>query len=90
MSIIIEGLSKLQKDTIAIWEDDLVCHKTVNGSVIGVQRFIFTYGILLDLNNHFYRQRYCFDSLQNAIGFYNDYDGSQVPIVGIDGCTAIK
>ncbi len=72
------------------WEDCTIVQKEVNGKVICIQRFIFTYGILLDCEMYRYKARYCFEDLTNAIGFYNDYDGTQVPIIGKDGCTAIK
>ncbi len=72
------------------WKEELIYQKSVGNKVIGIQRFIFTYGVILDVKMWSYGGRYCFSDLTSALGFYNEYDGTQVPIIGKDGCTAIK
>ena len=61
-----------------------------NGEVCGILRFVFTYGVCVGLDMIGYRCRFCFDTEQNAKLFLSEWDGSYLPVVGEDGCTAIK
>ena len=84
-------MSKLKVDAIIeSWNDHVVATKVIGNKVYALQPFLFTYGVLLDLTTLSYKGRYCFGSLTEAKVFWNDFDGSQVPIVGVNGCTAIK
>ncbi len=76
--------------TLYNWNDDVLKLKVINRKVYALQPFMFTYGVLNELTPHTYKSRYCFDSLAEAMLFWDKYDGSQTPIVGKDGCTAIK
>ena len=84
-------MSKLKVDAITeSWNDHVISTKVIGSRVYALQPFLFTYGVLLDLTVLSYRGRYCFGSLAEAKVFWDAFDGSQVPIVGVDGCTAIK
>ncbi len=84
-------MSKLKVDAIIeSWNDHVVATKVIGNKVYALQPFAYTYGILLDVDVDSYRGRYCFGSLTEAVSFWNNFTGSQVPIVGVDGCTAIK
>lgn len=54
------------------------------------QRFIFTWGVCFGLDKTGYKGRYCFADQCSAEGFLLNWDGITVPVVGEDGCTAIK
>lgn len=56
----------------------------------GLQRFIFTVGVCHGLDNIGRKGRFCFHTLGDALAFYEEWDGSKLPVVGEDGCTAIK
>lgn len=65
----------------------------VDGNLCALSKFIFTWGVIIGLTPAVIGGRYCFDTKQNAVLFYEDYkksSGQVVPVVGIDGCTAIK
>ncbi len=68
--------------------------KTDHWGWCGINRYIFTYGVLYNMNQWSVGGRFCFDTKGNALAFYKDLikDGKAVelPVVGIDGCTAIK
>lgn len=64
--------------------------RLVNGRWCGTQRFIYTVGVVLGLDETGYTNRFCFDTEQNAALFLKDWDGSTLPVVGDDGCKAIK
>lgn len=84
-------MRKLQVDAIVeSWNDHVVATKVIGNTVYALQPFMFTYGILLDVDLHSYRGRYCFGSLTEAVSFWNNFTGVEVPIIGVDGCTAIK
>ena len=56
----------------------------------GIGRFMFTHGVLFGMDITGYKGRYCFQDQCSAEGFMLDWDGITVPVVGVDGCTAIK
>ena len=62
----------------------------INGMLCGIQRYMFTVGVCVDMDETGYRMRFCFDTWQNAFLFLNEWDGVTLPVVGDDGCTAIK
>ena len=80
------------EQTIAIWNPEVsisdVC--VIAGMVCCLERFIFTVGVCFGLKGHYRHGRFCFDTLQNARSFLCRWDGTSYPIVGEDGCTAIK
>jgi len=64
--------------------------RLVNGRWCGTMRFMYTVGVVLGLDDSGYTNRFCFDTEQNAALFLKDWDGSTLPEIGVDGCTAIK
>jgi hypothetical protein len=76
--------------TMHEWNDHVMAIKVVGGKVYALQAFMFTYGVLLDLSPSFYEKRYCFGNLADAKIFWDAFDGTQVPVIGENGCTAIK
>ena len=63
---------------------------TRDHGLVGIGRFIYTCGVCLNLDETGYVGRFCFDTLQNARLFLQDWDCITPPTVGLDGCTAIK
>ena len=57
---------------------------------VGISRFIYTVGVLWGLDETGYAGRFCFDTYNDAVLFLRDWDGTTYPVVGEDGCTAIK
>lgn len=78
--------------TTMLWVDFLIDEKVheVNGMLCGIQRFMFTYGLLFGLDASVYEGRFCFNNITDAREFLNNWDGKTYPVVGVDGCTAIK
>ena len=64
--------------------------RLVNGDWCGTQRFIYTCGVCIGLDETGYKHRFCFDTMQNADLFLKDWNGESSPRVGVDGCKAIK
>lgn len=58
--------------------------------VCGILRFIYTVGVCYGLDETGYAGRFCFDTAQNAALFLQNWDGETLPVIGEDGCTAIK
>jgi len=52
--------------------------------------FIHTWGVCYGITYKGYKGRFCFDNLADAQGFLREWDGVTQPIVGENGCTAIK
>ncbi len=77
-------------DIERIWGKDVSNIKEVDGIYYGVMRMMFTVGIAVGLGHGVYGGRFCFNSLQDALAFYHDWDFKTRPIVGQDGCTADK
>lgn len=73
-----------------MWEPYVKDIREHDGKLYALQAFAFTWGLMLNLNGAVYDGRFCFDTLQNAQGFYDDWDFKTYPVVGEDGCTAIK
>lgn len=55
-----------------------------------IQYFIFTVGVCFGLDETGRAGRFCFADLQSAMSFYQDWDGTTQPIIGQNGCLAIK
>ena len=64
--------------------------RLVNGAWCGTQRFIYTVGVVMGLDESGYKNRFCFDTEQNAALFLKEWDGTTLPVIGDDGCKAIK
>jgi hypothetical protein len=58
--------------------------------ICGIQRMIFTVGACYGMDESGMKGRFCFDTQQNAELFLRDWDGTTLPEVGTDGCTALK
>ena len=56
----------------------------------GIARMIFTVGVCYGLDDTGLQGRFCFDTYQNAKLFLDEWDGQTLPVIGEDGCTAIK
>lgn len=55
-----------------------------------LQRMIFTVAVWHGIGPVTMGGRFCFDSIFSAANFYLDWDGKTLPVVGVDGCKAIK
>jgi hypothetical protein len=64
--------------------------RLIDGEFCGLMRFIFTTGVCYGLDPTGYRGRFCFDNHMDASMFLKDWDGETPPVIGKDGCTAIK
>lgn len=64
--------------------------REVNGLVCGCRRYFYTVGVCIGLDEYGMSGRYCFDDMLSAALFIRDWDGVTPPVVGEDGCTAIK
>ena len=73
-----------------IWGSECLHIKEVDGIYYGIMRMMFTVGIAVGLGYYSYGGRFCFNTLQDALAFYNDWDFKTRPTVGVDGCTADK
>ena len=61
-----------------------------NGFLCCVGRFLYTWGVLVDIDMEGCWGRFCFDTQANAVLFLKEWNGYTFPVVGEDGCTAIK
>jgi spermidine/putrescine-binding protein len=50
-----------------------------DGRVIGVNQFIFTYGLMVDVDRISYERRYCYDDLWDALEAFREWDGAGHP-----------
>ena len=57
---------------------------------VGLYRFAFTWGVVYGLHSTGYLGRFCFDNLTCARMFLKEWDGQTLPVVGEDGCVALK
>jgi hypothetical protein len=64
--------------------------REIDGMVCATMRFIYTVGVCYGIDATGYRGRFCFESHQCADLFLKDWDGQTPPVIGEDGCTAIK
>jgi hypothetical protein len=62
----------------------------IDGMVCATMRFIYTVGVCYGIDSTGYRGRFCFESYQCAELFLKDWDGKTLPVIGEDGCKAIK
>jgi len=62
----------------------------VNMQFCGIMRMVYTVGVFYGLDEYGRRGRFCFDTEQNAELFLADWDGETPPVVGVDGCKAVK
>ncbi len=56
----------------------------------GLYRFLFTVGVCHGMDWSGLSGRFCFESLPSALNFYVNWDGITLPVLGENGCTAIK
>ena len=64
--------------------------RCIDGIWCGLMRFLYTVGVCHGMDEHSIKGRFCFDTYQNASLFLKDWDGETPPVIGDDGCTAIK
>ena len=50
-----------------------------SGRQAGVVPFLFTWAIVADFNSEGYGQRWCYETLQDALGALDDWDGEGEP-----------
>ena len=86
----LQMLTEDRKLALKIYENCYRNLRLVNGAWCGTQRFIYTVGVCLGLDDSGYQNRFCFDSEQNAALFLKEWDGATLPEIGVDGCKAIK
>lgn len=90
--LVASSCKSLDFDMMAYWQDQHYFDIRFFGhhGYCGLQRFMFTVGVCLGLTFSGYECRFCFNTLNDAQHFYKHWDGTTVPVIGIDGCTAIK
>ena len=64
--------------------------REIDGVVYGIRRFMYTVGVCGGIDETGYSGRFCFSSHMNATLFLMNWDGHTLPVIGEDGCTAIK
>ena len=62
-----------------IWGEECTHIKEENNIYYGIMRMAFTVGIAVDLDRHAYGGRFCFNTLQDALSFYHDWDFKNSP-----------
>jgi hypothetical protein len=84
-------LNELEPDLIIhLYKEGYTNLKMVNNQLCGIKEFIFTFGVCCDMDKHGYRYRFCFSDKKYALDFLDSWDGETLPMVGVNGCTAIK
>ena len=58
--------------------------------VCGILRQAYSVGVFYGLCESGYDGRFCFNTELNALLFLKDWDGVTLPVIGVDGCKAIK
>ena len=66
---------------ITILEDDNVC---------AIMASLFTWDVCYGVDYEGCKGRFCFNNLVDARKFLKEWDGVTHPVVGENGCTAIK
>lgn len=64
--------------------------RVIDGVVCGTMRFMFTVGVCIGIDDVGYSGRFCFNTQMEADLFLAEWDGQTMPVIGEDGCTAIK
>ena len=64
--------------------------REIDGVVCGLMRFMYTVGVCYGIDAVGYSGRFCFSNHLNAVMFLQEWDGATPPVIGEDGCTAIK
>ena len=64
--------------------------RVIDGVVCGTFRFIYTVGVCYGIDDVGYSGRFCFDNQLSAKLFLKEWDGETLPVIGEDGCKAIK
>ncbi len=79
-------------EVIESWKADGLHSNFVmrNDLLCCVSRKMYTWGVVVDLTESGCWGRFCFDTKANAILFLDGWDAYSYPVVGLDGCTAIK
>ena len=74
-----------------MWVDEVLNMRENDGVYFGILPFMFTWGVAVNFRpNGTYDGRFCFNTLQEALAFYNEWDYKTRPTVGENGCTADK
>ncbi len=64
--------------------------RVIDGVICATMRFIYTVGVCYGIDSTGYRGRFCFGTQLEADLFLIEWDGVTLPVVGEDGCKAIK
>lgn len=65
--------------------------RKIDGVLYGILRQIYTVGVFYGIDEQGNNKgRICFDTYQNAALFLKYWDGYTMPVVGVDGCKAVK
>ena len=64
--------------------------REIDGMVCGLMRFIYTVGVCFKIDETGYGGRFCFSNRYLALAFLKEWDGETPPVIGEDGCVAIK
>ena len=86
-----EKMNPRQRDLIIeSWEPYSRDIREINGMICAIEKWMFTWSVSYGLCISGRAGRYCFNTLCDCLAFYKDWDGIEVPVVGVDGCTAVK
>jgi hypothetical protein len=72
-----ERTDKIKK--LAMEELGYLATRVIDGKVYGLTRFIFTIGLIVDVQEDGYERRYCYDSLGEAMSDFKTWDGRGHP-----------
>lgn len=65
--------------------------RNIDGMLCGIMGQVYTVGVFYGIDEIGNNEgRICFDTYQNAELFLQDWDGHTLPVVGEDGCKAVK
>ena len=65
--------------------------RNIDGNLCGLLSQVYTVGVFYGIDEQGNNMgRFCFDTYQNAELFLQDWDGHTLPVVGEDGCKAVK
>lgn len=68
---------------IALNKIGIFSARMINGKLYGIQRFMFTFGLLVDIDPYdelnFYKYRYCYPTFNSANDALCEWDGENFP-----------
>jgi len=79
MNVLNDQISSLAK-AYPILNDTVFTVQYKNGRMAGVVPFMFTWAIVADFDDAGYKERWCYDTLLDAIGALRDWDGDGEPV----------